>query len=79
MLQNVNPMRNVLLIVTSNTQVIECFANLTLQEGERLRTLIMSDMPEILSMECENLRVLVSTKSQGIVVLKQRAQHFPAL
>ena len=67
-------MREVLLIVTSNTQVIECYANLTLKEGERLNTLIMSDMPEVSSIECENLRVLVSTKSQGVVVLKQRPQ-----
>ena len=62
-------MREVLLIVTSENQIIECYANLTEVQREELGRRIMSDTPEVTKMEVQNLRVLVSTKSEGVVIL----------
>ena len=65
-------MRECLLIVTSPKQIIECFANLTRVQQDELSRLVMSDEPQITRMEVQNLRVLVSTKSEGVIILTTR-------
>jgi hypothetical protein len=64
--------KEVLLIVTSESQIIECYANLTDVQREELSRLITAEEPQVTKMEVQNLRVLVSTKSEGVVILTAR-------
>jgi hypothetical protein len=61
--------KEVLLIVTSESQIIECYANLTEVQREELGRLITADEAQVTGMRVQNLRVLISTKSEGVVIL----------